>query len=61
MNRTPPDDIPQSRNDGLRYYMALIALVITGPIVTAFELDDLACFGALWTAPSSSYQEREVA
>ncbi|HEX4165936.1 MAG TPA: hypothetical protein VHZ55_10730 [Bryobacteraceae bacterium] len=33
MNRTPPNNISQSRNDGLRYYMALIALGVTGPTV----------------------------
>lgn len=33
MKRTPPNNIPQTRNDGLRYYMALIALVVAGPTV----------------------------
>jgi hypothetical protein len=33
MNQTSPNTIPQIRNDDLRYYMALIALVVTGPTV----------------------------
>jgi hypothetical protein len=33
MNRTPPDTIPQTRNDDLHHYMELIALVATGPTV----------------------------
>jgi hypothetical protein len=33
MNRIPANSIFKSSNDGLRYYMALIALVVTGPTV----------------------------
>jgi hypothetical protein len=29
----PPDDIPQTRKDGLRHYLAQIALSVTGPTV----------------------------
>jgi hypothetical protein len=32
MNQSP-NTIPQIKNDDLRYYMALIALVVTGPTV----------------------------
>ena len=31
MNRTPTNKIPQSRNHDLRYHLALIMLVVTGP------------------------------
>lgn len=33
MNRTPLNNILQARNGDLRYYMALIMLVVTGPAV----------------------------
>ena len=29
----PPNNMPRQRSDGLRYYMELVTLVITGPTV----------------------------
>jgi hypothetical protein len=44
MNRTPLNNVPEAKKNDLRYYTALIALVVTGPTVCSayvFALWDL--------------------
>jgi hypothetical protein len=47
MNRTPLNNVPEAHKNGFRYYMGLIALVVTGPTVFSVYVF------ALWSLTAS--------